>query len=252
MDTSARQRGFEIRVFPPLGELPKAIEPHLPVCQLYRWQLGPSMWTSPTTKSLDPIVVTALRVGLPGESHGPATCGFACNCPEPEAWTTEVCCFTSCIYIYILKLIPSHPRPATFYTIPKVHKLPNLVVSTCPSSDPDNFIIEAQRLNINPPGRPIVSGFGTLTENVSAFVDRELQHLLANIPSYIKDTTDFLNKLSRFNNLPDNTILVTLDVTAYIPTFLIMTVLVLAKNMLIEERYQLPLVKISVNLLNLY
>ena len=39
--------------------------------------------------SLDPIVVTAPRVGFPGESHGPATCGFACNCPEPEAWTTE-------------------------------------------------------------------------------------------------------------------------------------------------------------------
>ena len=89
VDTSARQRGIEIRVFPLLCELPKAIQPHLPVCQLYRWQLGPSMWTSPTTKSLDTIVVTALRVGFPGESHGPATCGFACNCPEPEAWTTE-------------------------------------------------------------------------------------------------------------------------------------------------------------------
>ena len=41
--TSARQRGFEIRVFPLLGELPKAIEPHLAVCQLCRWQLGPNM-----------------------------------------------------------------------------------------------------------------------------------------------------------------------------------------------------------------
>ena len=89
VDTSTRQQGFEIRVFPLLGELPKAIEPHLPVCQLYRWQLGPNMWSSPTTKSLDPIAVTALWVGFPGESHGPATCGFACNCLEPEAWTTE-------------------------------------------------------------------------------------------------------------------------------------------------------------------
>ena len=69
VDTSARQRGFEIRAFPLLGELPKAIEPHLPVCQLYRWQLGPNMWSAPTTKSLDIIVVTALRVGFPGESH---------------------------------------------------------------------------------------------------------------------------------------------------------------------------------------
>ena len=89
VDTSARQRGFEIRVFPLLGELPKTIETHLPVSQLYRWQLGPNMWSSPTTKSLDPIVVTSLRVGFPGESHGPSTCGFACNSPEPEAWTTE-------------------------------------------------------------------------------------------------------------------------------------------------------------------
>ena len=42
------------------------------------------------TKSLDPIVVTALQVDFPGESHGPATFGFARNCPEPKAWTTGV------------------------------------------------------------------------------------------------------------------------------------------------------------------
>ena len=89
VDTSAKQRAFEKRVFPLLGELSKAIEPHLPASQLYRWQLGPNMWSSPTTKLLDPIVVNALRVGFPGESHGPATCGFACNCLEPETWTTE-------------------------------------------------------------------------------------------------------------------------------------------------------------------
>ena len=89
VDASARQWGFEIRVFPLKGELQKVIQPHLIVCQLYCWQLGPNMWSLPTTKSLDPIVVTALWVGFPGESHGPATCGFACNCPEPEAWTTE-------------------------------------------------------------------------------------------------------------------------------------------------------------------
>ena len=31
-DTSARQQGFEIRVFLFLGDLPRAIEPHLPIC----------------------------------------------------------------------------------------------------------------------------------------------------------------------------------------------------------------------------
>ena len=60
VDTSSRQWGFEIRVFSLLDELPKAIEPHLPVCLLYRWQLSPNMWSSPTTKSLDPIVVSVL------------------------------------------------------------------------------------------------------------------------------------------------------------------------------------------------
>ena len=43
---------------------------------------------------------------------------------------------------------------------------------------------------------------------MSSFVDRELQPLMAKIPSYIKYTTDF------FNKLPDNFILVTLDVAA--------------------------------------
>ena len=46
------------------------------------------MLSLPTPKSLHPIVVTDLLVGFPWESHGPATCGFACISPEPEAWTT--------------------------------------------------------------------------------------------------------------------------------------------------------------------
>ena len=60
-DTLTIQLDCEISVFPLLGELPKAIEHHMHVCQSYRWQLGPNMWSSPTTKSLDPIVVTTLR-----------------------------------------------------------------------------------------------------------------------------------------------------------------------------------------------
>ena len=89
VDTSARQRGFEIRVFPLLGELPKAIEPHLPVCQLYRWQLGPKHVVFNYDQVVRPHRRYCPSVGFPGESHGPATCGFACNRPEPEAWTTE-------------------------------------------------------------------------------------------------------------------------------------------------------------------
>ena len=65
-DVFTRQLVFEIRVFPLLGLLPKANEPHLPICKLYRWQLGPIKWFSPATKSLDPTVATVLWVGFQG------------------------------------------------------------------------------------------------------------------------------------------------------------------------------------------
>ena len=45
-------------------ELPKAIKPHLPVCKLYRWQLGPNKWFLPTTKLLDPIILDQQQMDL--------------------------------------------------------------------------------------------------------------------------------------------------------------------------------------------
>ena len=45
-------------------------------------------------------------VTFQGESHGPLTCGFACNCPEPEAWATEASghTYTHNMYVYIFFL----------------------------------------------------------------------------------------------------------------------------------------------------
>ena len=48
----------------------------------------------------------------------------------------------------------------------------------------------------------------------SQFVDFHLKPLVCTIPSYVKDTTDFLNKLTATDNLPDNALLVSLDVTS--------------------------------------
>ena len=67
---------------------------------------------------------------------------------------------------------------------------------------------------VNNPGRPIVSSNNHPTERISQFVDFHLKPLVFTIPSYVKDTTDFLNKLAIFNRLPDNALLVTLDVTS--------------------------------------
>ena len=82
------------------------------------------------------------------------------------------------------------PRTPLFYMNPKIHKP-------------------------NTPGRPIISGCDSLTEKLSIYIDHFLKPLVALIPSYIKDTTHFLNKLFAIPTpLPPNTILATLDVTS--------------------------------------
>ena len=62
------------------------------------------------------------------------------------------------------------------------------------------------------PGRPIVSSGASPTEGISHFVDYHLAPLVKEIPSYIKDTMDFFNRLQTIDNLPPDMLLVTLDV----------------------------------------
>ena len=61
-------------------------------------------------------------------------------------------------------------------------------------------------------GRPVISGCNTPTEKISAFVDRHLKPLIAVVPSYVKDTNDFLKYLRDISTLPSCVIMVTIDV----------------------------------------
>ena len=88
-------------------------------------------------------------------------------------------------------LVPHRSRPARFYILPKIHK----------NKD-------------NPPGRPIVSASSHPTERISEFVDYQLNPLVPKLPSYIKDTTHFLQKLDSLPELPNGCLLVTLDVSS--------------------------------------
>ena len=65
----------------------------------------------------------------------------------------------------------------------------------------------------NPVGRPIISGCDGPTERISSFIDNILQRIAKTQKSYIKDTTDFINFIER-TNVPENTILVSMDVTS--------------------------------------
>ncbi|CAJ0966566.1 unnamed protein product [Ranitomeya imitator] len=84
-------------------------------------------------------------------------------------------------------LIPKSPRTGIFYMHPKIYKSGN-------------------------PERPIISCVGTLTEQVSGWVEGILKPLVKDTPSYMQDTTDLLNKLSAIGPLPKGTILATMDV----------------------------------------
>ena len=66
---------------------------------------------------------------------------------------------------------------------------------------------------MRPPNRPIVSCKGILAEHISGYVDSILQNFLAKIPSFHKDTTDFLCNLNEITHLvtPDS-LLTTMDV----------------------------------------
>ena len=79
------------------------------------------------------------------------------------------------------------PNTLKFYTRPKIHKTGN-------------------------PGRPVVSSVNCYTYTISKYVDFHLQPIVKNIPSYVRDTTDFLQKLDKVKNIPNDCLLVTLDV----------------------------------------
>ena len=83
----------------------------------------------------------------------------------------------------------SEPKAGRFYTLPKIHKQGN-------------------------PDRPIISSNGHPTERISEFVDYHLKPLVQNLPSFIKDTTHFLLQLQKLGPLPDNALIVTLDVSS--------------------------------------
>ncbi|KAM4663498.1 ATP-dependent RNA helicase TDRD9 [Discoglossus pictus] len=75
----------------------------------------------------------------------------------------------------------------------------------------DNMIKEVHKDQNKPPGRPIISGNVSLGEKASQFLDSKLRAFVINLPSYVRDTMDVVNKLDGIL-LSTSTLLVTCDV----------------------------------------
>ena len=63
----------------------------------------------------------------------------------------------------------------------------------------------------------LISNCGFYTENISSFLDFHLQPLAQKVKSYINDTNDFLRKIEELDQLPEGTILCTIDVVGLYP-----------------------------------
>ena len=74
-----------------------------------------------------------------------------------------------------------------------------------------NFYISPKIHQENNPWRPVITSINCYASDISRFVDHHLQLLVSEIPSYVKDTNDFINKIDNFP-VPPNIILVTMDV----------------------------------------
>ncbi|XP_069473373.1 uncharacterized protein [Ambystoma mexicanum] len=86
-------------------------------------------------------------------------------------------------------LINQHPITPVFYGLPKIHKNRN-----------------------DPPLRPIVAGTESIFDPLAIYIDRLLQPLIQVIPTYLKDTTDFINCIQEVRALSDDCILFSMDV----------------------------------------
>ena len=67
------------------------------------------------------------------------------------------------------------------------------------------------------PGHPVVSSVNYHTTNISNYVDYHLQTIIKEMASYAENTQDFLKKLEKVKDIPQESLLVTLrrKVTIY-------------------------------------
>lgn len=87
-------------------------------------------------------------------------------------------------------MVVDSPITPVIYTLPKIHKSYTTV----------------------PPGCPIVAAIGSLTENISAFVDYFLQLLVIALPSYVKDSMEFIKMIKTIQLKDDHRFFVTMDI----------------------------------------
>ena len=97
-------------------------------------------------------------------------------------------------------------RVGRLYLLPKIQKLNDDLINKIRQG-------ACNELPIMPPGRPIISQIGTATERIGHYCDYFLTPIVRLQDTYIKDTTDFVNKVESLK-LKSDCLLITYDVTS--------------------------------------
>ena len=88
---------------------------------------------------------------------------------------------------------PTNKNPSKFYCNIKIHKTHDQI----------------------PPVRPIISGSGSITENIGVYVEHHINEIFTTHPSYLQDTPHSLRIVHKINSgtkLPKNAMVVTSDI----------------------------------------
>ena len=97
-----------------------------------------------------------------------------------------------------------------FYGLPKIHKR-KMINSECMKTDGEYLeLLDPEDLTF----RPIVAGPACETHRLSNLIDILLKPFIEKVKSYVRDDIDFLKYIPE--NIPQNTLLVSFDVTLYL------------------------------------
>ena len=117
-------------------------------------------------------------------------------------------------------LVPKVPRTPVLYIVPKIHKN-----------------------KTHPPGRPIISGIGSLYSRVGEYLDFFLQPLVVQGKAYLKDSKELIKSLASIT-VSEETWLVTVDVES-LYTNIRQADAILAVKEALEEKSSLPQAQIG-------
>ena len=79
------------------------------------------------------------------------------------------------------------------------------------------FLSKIHRRLSNVPSQPVISNCGNPTKQISKFLDCHVKPVMHRCCSYIKDSGDFIEKIVRTSNMPDDVILVAINVLGLNP-----------------------------------